>query len=81
MLFNIDNGKSSDGVLHTIVVREGWKGFRYFVRGMRAFSESYYDTKKASVDYTLFKYCADGVTTNELEAKELYWWCINHDVI
>ena len=81
MMFNVNNGVSSDGVMHTIVARNGYARFMEFVREMRVFKDSYQYNTRNKIGFTMFEYCSDGIHKSKLEAKELYWWCIGHDVI
>ena len=75
------NTIQSNAIMDTIVTRNGWQGFMSFVRDMRIFKGSYRHSTGEDIGFTMFEYCSDGIHKNELEASELFNWCIEHDVI
>ena len=79
MLYECDN-YTNDGVLYGIVARIGWREFLLFVRGLRMFTYSY-NKSNGLVDYKLFNYLSSGVASDEVEVRELYWWCLNRGLI
>ena len=70
-----------NGIIHTIVARNTWQEFRFLLRGLTQFSRGYEKFNDIAVDYTLFKYMVDGVVVDDMESKELYFYCINKGVI
>ena len=90
MLLMTDNSMDSmytdydykhDGVIYTVVARNGWRVYMEFVRGLRLFSLEYERQTRKRIGVDMFKYIVDGLVVDDIESREMYWWCINRKLM
>ena len=80
-----DEHSTHDGIIYTIVVRIGWKEFRSFIKALKIKVKEYKTEHRLNgIPFPIFcdyvkPICED--TEDDIEQKELYFWCMGHKII
>ena len=80
-----DDNATHDGIIYTIVARNGWKEFRIFIKALRIKIKDYKtELRLNGIPFPLFcdyvkPICED--TEDDIEQKELWFWCMGHKII
>ena len=80
-----DDNSTHDGIIHTIVARNGWKEFRIFIKALKIKIKDYKTEHRVNgISFLLFceyvnSICVD--TEDDIEQKELWFWCMGHKIV
>ena len=80
-----DDNSTHDGIIHTIVARNGWKEFRIFIKALKIKIKDYKTEHRVNgISFPLFceyvnSICVD--TEADIEQKELWFWCMGHKIV
>ena len=80
-----DDNATHDGIIYTIVARNGWKEFRIFIKALKIKIKDYKTEHRVNgISFPLFceyvnPICED--TEDNREQVELYFWCMGHKII
>ena len=80
-----DDNSTHDGIIHTIVARNGWKEFRIFIKALKIKIKDYKTEHRVNgISFPLFceyvnSICVD--TEDDIEQKELWFWCMGHKIV
>ena len=80
-----DDNATHDGIIYTIVARNGWKEFRIFIKALRIKIKDYKTEHRGNgIDFPTFcgyvnSICVD--TEDNREQTELYFWCMGHKIV
>ena len=80
-----DDKATHDGIIYTIVARNGWKEFRSFIKALRIKVKEYKTEQRVSgIGFPIFceyvkPICVE--SEDDIEQKELYFWCMGHKIL
>ena len=80
-----DDNSTHDGIIHTIVARNGWKEFRIFIKALKIKIKDYKTEHRVNgISFPLFceyvnSICVD--TEDDIEQKELWFWCMGRKIV
>ena len=80
-----DEHSTHDGIIYTIVARNGWKEFRSFIKALRIKVKEYKTEQRVNgIGFPIFceyvkPICVE--SEDDIEQKELYFWCMGHKII
>ena len=80
-----DEHSTHDGIIYTIVARNGSKEFRSFMKDLKVLIKEYKTEQRVSgIGFPTFcefvkPICVESV--DDIEQKELYFWCMGHKII
>ena len=80
-----DDEATHDGIIYTIVARNGWKEFRSFIKALRIKVKEYKTEQR--LNGIPFPYFCDLVkpiivdSEDKIEQKELWFWCMGHKIV
>ena len=80
-----DDNATHDGIIYTIVARNGWKEFRIFIKALKIKIKDYKTEHRVNgISFPLFceyvnSICVD--TEDDIEQKELWFWCMGHKIV
>ncbi len=80
-----DEYSTHDGIIYTIVARIGWKEFRSFIKDLKVLIKEYKTEHRVNgIDFPTFCDYVNSIcieTDDNLEQKELYFWCMGHKIV
>ena len=80
-----DEHSTHDGIIYTIVARNGWKEFRIFIKALKIKIKDYKTEHRLNgIPFPIFceyvhSICED--TEDNREQVELYFWCMGHKIV
>ena len=80
-----DDNATHDGIIYTIVARNGWKEFRSFIKALKIKVKEYKtEHRLKGIPFPLFceyvnPICED--SEDNREQVELYFWCMGHKIL
>ena len=80
-----DDEATHDGIIYTIVARNGWKEFRSFIKALKIKVKEYKtEHRLKGIPFPLFceyvnPICED--SEDNREQVELYFWCMGHKIL
>ena len=80
-----DEQSTHDGIIYTIVARNGWKEFRSFIKALKIKVKEYKTKHRMTgMDFPLFceyvkPICEE--SEDDIEQKELWVWCMGHKIV
>ena len=80
-----DDKATHDGIIYTIVARMGWMEFRSFIKDLKIKVKEYKTENRVNgMDFPIFcnyvnPICED--SEDDIEQKELYFWCMGHKIL
>ena len=80
-----DDNATHDGIIYTIVARNGWKEFRSFMKDLKVLIKEYKTEHRLNgIPFPLFceyvkPICED--SEDDIEQKEIWFWCMGHKIV
>ena len=80
-----DEYSTHDGIIYTIVARNGWKEFRSFIKALKIKVKEYKTEHRVNgIGFPTFCEFVKPIivdSEDDIEQKELYFWCMGHKII
>ena len=80
-----DEHSTHDGIIYTIVARNGWREFRSFIKALKIKVKEYKTEHRVNgMDFPIFceyvkPICED--SEDDIEQKELWFWCMGRKIV
>ena len=80
-----DDNATHEGIIYTIVARNGWQEFRSFIKALKIKVQEYKTKHRLNgIPFPVFcnfvnPICVD--TEDKIEQKELFFWCLSRKIV